>query len=179
MTRIVPEFSERRGDTSQIWRVPELPAVGTTFEAPVSGSQNRRNTKGMMRTQKRRASESEPISGRPPRGTRVPVAVAPDALLRWRRETRVQALRALVERARGLLWSPVILEALLVELHVDDQVIHLVGEPRSLGIRAYPQVIAVALALRHSWRHDDLSALIRRLRLPPRKRGRAKKRRGA
>src|SRR5688572_8762388 len=98
----------------------------------------------MTRTEKRRASEGETLSGRPPRGTRVPVAAAPDALLRWRRESRVQALRALAERARGLLWSPVILEELLAELHVDDQVIHLVGEPRSLGIRAYPQVIAVA-----------------------------------
>ena len=133
----------------------------------------------MTRTEKRRASEGEPFAGRPPRGTRVPVAAVHDALLRWRRETRVKALRALAERARGLSWSPVILEALLAELHVDDQVVALVGEPRSLSVRAYPQVIAVALALRHSWRHDDLSALIRRLRLPPRKRGQAKKRRGA
>jgi hypothetical protein len=79
----------------------------------------------------------------------------------------LRTLRAITDRATGLSWSRAILEALFDELHIDDLFMDLVGNPKSLAIRSYPQAIVVALALRHSWRNDDLSALIRRLKLPP------------
>ena len=90
----------------------------------------------------------------------------------------MRTLRAIANRATALPWSPSILEALLDELHVDDVFVDLVGDPRSLAIRSYPKAIAVALALRHSWRTDDLAALTRRLKLTqPRKSTRGRKHR--
>ena len=50
------------------------------------------------------------------------------------------------------------MEALLEELYVDDSIADLLGEFSSIPARRYPQLIAVALALRHSWRPDDLLA---------------------
>src|SRR5439155_22916752 len=38
-----------------------------------------------------------------------------------------------------------------------------VGDARHLSIRRSPQAIAVALALRHSWRPDDLAQLAKQL----------------
>jgi len=56
--------------------------------------------------------------------------------------------------------------ALMEELHVDDSLEHLLGcSLHSLGRSRYPQAIAIALALRHSWRPDDLADVIRRLDL--------------
>lgn len=66
-------------------------------------------------------------------------------------------------RTVGLRWSASLLELLLEELYADDSFFTLMGKPEELAIRRYPQAVAVAIALRHSWRQDDLSELAGRL----------------
>jgi hypothetical protein len=56
------------------------------------------------------------------------------------------------------------MEVLLEELYVDDGLEVLLGTaPDKLGVRQYPQAVAVALILRHSWRADDLACILARL----------------
>lgn len=84
----------------------------------------------------------------------------------WRRDVRPEALRAAVDRTRGLRWSAGLLELLIEELYIDESLDDLLGEnPHDLPIRRYPEAIAVALILRHSWRADDLACIIERLGL--------------
>jgi len=53
---------------------------------------------------------------------------------------------------------------LLEELYVDDGLEGLLGKsPNELQVRRYPQAVAVALILRHSWRADDLACILARL----------------
>jgi len=84
-------------------------------------------------------------------------------LQHWRRTLRPACLRLLTDRAATLGWSRALLSLLLNELHVDVLFTTLVGNPRHLPVRRFPQAVAVAIALRHSWRPDDLSHLARRL----------------
>ena len=63
-----------------------------------------------------------------------------------------------------LRWSPSLMEVLLEELYVDDGLEGLLGKPpNELQVRQYPQAIAAALILRHSWRADDLACILERL----------------
>ena len=56
------------------------------------------------------------------------------------------------------------MEVLLEELYVDDGLEELLGKsPTELQVRQYPQAVAVALILRHSWRADDLACILERL----------------
>ena len=58
------------------------------------------------------------------------------------------------------------IEVLLNELYVDDQLEELLAKtPRKLRSRQYPQAVALALILRHSWRADDLAWMVKRLGL--------------
>ena len=58
------------------------------------------------------------------------------------------------------------MEVLLEELYVDDGLEKLLGKaPSALQVRQYPQAVAVALILRHSWRADDLACILERLGL--------------
>ncbi len=82
---------------------------------------------------------------------------------RWYREGRRRALKALAKRTVDLRWSPALLNALLEDLHTDDAFNEIVRDPRTCAGRRYPQVLFLALAVRHSWRPDDLSRLVRRL----------------
>jgi hypothetical protein len=51
-------------------------------------------------------------------------------------------------------------------LYVDDQLEKLLANaPRTLPSRRYPQAVALALILRHSWRADDLAYIVKRLGL--------------
>ena len=85
---------------------------------------------------------------------------------RWRRDDRPEALRAAVHSTKGLLWSPSVLELLIEELYIDESIEALLGEhPRALPTRRYPEAIAIALILRHSWRADDLACIVERLGL--------------
>src|SRR5688572_3213556 len=74
----------------------------------------------------------------------------------WRSTFRPHLLRVLTKRSATLVWSRTLLALVLDELHVDKLFRELVGDPRHLPRRRYPQAIAVAIALRHSWRPDDL-----------------------
>jgi hypothetical protein len=85
---------------------------------------------------------------------------------RWRRDARPDAVRAAVQRTRGLRWSASLLELLIEELYIDESLDDLLGEhPRDLQTRRYAEAIASALILRHSWRADDLTWIVERLGL--------------
>jgi hypothetical protein len=86
---------------------------------------------------------------------------------RWP-EVRLRALRLIAERASSVAWSPRLLTLLLEELHVDDLFVEIVGRPRQVPLRRAAAAVAIALVLRHSWRADDLTRLVRRLGLPRR-----------
>jgi hypothetical protein len=73
-------------------------------------------------------------------------------------------MRSAVSATEGLRWSPALIEVLLEELYVDEAVQELLGKPTNeLRGRDYPQAVAVALILRHSWRADDLASILERL----------------
>jgi hypothetical protein len=56
------------------------------------------------------------------------------------------------------------MEVLLEELYADDGLEKLLGNsPSELQVRQYPQAVALALVLRHSWRADDLACILARL----------------
>ena len=56
------------------------------------------------------------------------------------------------------------MEVLVEELYADDGLEELLGKsPSELPVRQYPQAVAVALILRHSWRADDLACILARL----------------
>jgi hypothetical protein len=87
----------------------------------------------------------------------------PEDLARWRRERRMKIIGDIARRTEKLRWSPDLLALLLDELSADDSLAEVVGSPKTTPSKRFPQVIAVAVALRHSWRPDDLSMLRRRL----------------
>ena len=84
---------------------------------------------------------------------------SPDATTkRWRRDVRPRAVRSAVAATASLRWSPSLMEVLVEELYADDGLEELLGKsPSELQVRQYPQAVAVALILRHSWRADDLA----------------------
>jgi hypothetical protein len=85
---------------------------------------------------------------------------------RWRREVRPRILRRAVAETNSLSWSPALLELLLDELYVYEGLEELLGiRVRRLQRREYPQAIAMALLLRHSWLADDLAWMLERLGL--------------
>ncbi len=81
----------------------------------------------------------------------------------WRQDGRWDALCLLARHARRAKWSSAMLQALVEELYVDEEFARLLGNPRRLPVGRYPQAVAVALALRHSWRPDDFQRTIERL----------------
>lgn len=86
--------------------------------------------------------------------------------MRWRRETRPRLLRSAVAVTESLRWSPALFELLLEEMYADDGLVELLGtRVEALKRRQYPQAIALALLLRHSWRPDDLASVLERLGL--------------
>lgn len=84
---------------------------------------------------------------------------------RWRAELRPRAMRLFAARARTLTWSRALLKALVEELYPDDLFTELVGNVDRIPSRQWPRVIAIAVALRHSWRRDGLARVARRLRI--------------
>jgi hypothetical protein len=83
---------------------------------------------------------------------------------RWREHARPRAVRSAVAATATLRWSQSLMEVLLEELYVDDGLEELLGKsPSQLPVRRYPQAVAVALILRHSWRADDLACILARL----------------
>jgi hypothetical protein len=83
---------------------------------------------------------------------------------RWRQEVRPRILRRAVAETASLPWSPALLELLLDELSAYEGLEELLGSHvRRFQKRQYPQAIAMALLLRHSWLADDLAWMLERL----------------
>ena len=81
----------------------------------------------------------------------------------WRRELRPRAMRLIAARTRNLAWSRALVSLLLAELQPDDLFTEIVGPPNRLTLAQFPQAVAIALLLRHSWRQVDLTRIARRL----------------
>ena len=84
---------------------------------------------------------------------------------RWRRELRPRVLRLFAARARTLTWSRALLKLVVEELYPDDLFAELVGNLDRVPPRQWPRVLAIAVALRRSWRRDGLARVARRLRI--------------
>ena len=83
--------------------------------------------------------------------------------LRLRGARRRRAVRDVTAATAGLRWTRGLLILLLEELYVEDEIGDFVGEVGRIALDRVPHVLAVAIALRHSWRADDLAAMTRRL----------------
>jgi hypothetical protein len=81
----------------------------------------------------------------------------------WRRELRPRAMRLMAARTRHLAWSRALVSLLLTELQPDDLFTKIVGTPNRLTPSQFPQAVAIALLLRHSWRQVDLTRIAKRL----------------
>jgi hypothetical protein len=84
---------------------------------------------------------------------------------RWRQELRPRALRQFAARTAMLPWSRALLKLVVEELYPDDCFAELVGNLDRVPRRHWPRVLAIAVALRHSWRRDGLTRVARSLRL--------------
>jgi hypothetical protein len=95
---------------------------------------------------------------------------------RWRDEVRPRAMRVFSMRAKTLTWSRALVKLIVEELFPDDLFTELVGHLDRVPPRQWPHALAVAVALRHSWRRDGLAHLARRLRVSMTARDRTPKR---
>ena len=84
---------------------------------------------------------------------------------RWREELRPRALRLFAARTTKLTWSRALLKLIVDELYPDDLFTELIGNLDRVPRRQWPRVLAIAVALRHSWRRDGLARVARRLRV--------------
>lgn len=84
---------------------------------------------------------------------------------RWRHELRPRAIRLFAARTTKLAWSRALLKLVVDELYPDDLFTELVGNLDRVPARQWPRVLAIAVALRHSWRRDGLTRVARRLRV--------------
>ena len=85
----------------------------------------------------------------------------------WRYLTRPVILDDFLDRTRDLRWSRELIDLLLDELHVGDEFDDLIGRvPPSAQVN-YPQLVALALVLRHSWFPEDLARIIAEPGLSP------------
>jgi len=82
---------------------------------------------------------------------------------RWQRELRPRAMRLIAARTRHLAWSRALVSLLLNELQPDDLFTEIVGAPNRITPSRFPQAVAIALLLRHSWRQVDLTQITKRL----------------
>jgi hypothetical protein len=84
---------------------------------------------------------------------------------RYREELRPRAMRLFAARTAKLTWSRVLLKSVVEELFPDDLFTELIGNLDRVPPRQWPRVMAIAVALRHSWRRDGLARIARRLRV--------------
>jgi hypothetical protein len=82
---------------------------------------------------------------------------------RWREQLRPIAMRVFAARTATLHGSRALLKLLVEELYPDDLFTELVGDLDRVPRRRWPQVVAIAVALRHSWRRNGLAKIARRL----------------
>src|SRR5437763_5136640 len=85
---------------------------------------------------------------------------------RWREELRPRALRLFAAGTSKLPWSRALLKLVVRELYPDALFAELIGNLDRVPQRRWPQVIALAVALRHSWRQDGLARIVRSLKVP-------------
>ena len=83
----------------------------------------------------------------------------------WRDNLRPRAMRLFTARTRTLTWSRALVKLIVEELFLDDLFTELVGPLDRVPPRQWPHVLAIAIALRHSWRRDGLAHVARRLRV--------------
>ena len=83
----------------------------------------------------------------------------------WRDNLRPRAMRLFTARTRTLTWSRALVKLIVEELFPDDLFTELVGHLDRVPSRQWPHVLAIAVALRHSWRRDGLANVARRLRV--------------
>ena len=84
---------------------------------------------------------------------------------RWRHELRPRAMRLFAARTQKLPWSRALLKLVVEELFPDDLFSELIGNLERVPQRKWPHMLAIAVALRHSWRRDGLARVARRLRV--------------
>ena len=84
---------------------------------------------------------------------------------RWRDELRPRAMRLFAARTANLAWSRALVKLVVSELCPDDLFTELVGNLDRVPRRQWPHVVAIAVALRQSWRPDGLTRVARRLRV--------------
>lgn len=90
-----------------------------------------------------------------------------DDLADWRHLTRPVILENFLNCTGDLRWSRELIDLLLDELHVGDEFDDLIGRvPPSAQVN-YPQLVALALVLRHSWFPEDLARIIAEPGLSP------------
>ena len=110
-----------------------------------------------------RNEESRPL----PRTRQKPSTVRRKDLADWRRLTRPVILDDFLDRTRDLCWSRELIDLLLDELHVSDEFDDLSDRIPTPTQVNYPQLIALALVLRHSWFPEDLARTIEEPGLSP------------
>ena len=83
----------------------------------------------------------------------------------WRDNLRPRAMRLFTARTRTLTWSRALVKLIVEELFLDDLFTELVGPLDRVPSRQWPHVLAIAIALRRSWRRDGLAHVARSLRV--------------
>ena len=110
------------------------------------------------------------MSGRNRRGSRTSLKASTtrrDDLADWRRLTRPLILNHFLAHTRDLCWSRELIDLLLDELHVSDEFDDLISRiPPSAPVN-YPQLVALAVVLRHSWYPEDLARIIAETTVEP------------
>jgi ParB family chromosome partitioning protein len=81
---------------------------------------------------------------------------------RWENELRPRALKLIATRTAKLRWTPELLELVLARLTSGAQLEEFVST-KKLPAARYPQALAVALAVRVSWRRESLFELVKAL----------------
>lgn len=106
-------------------------------------------------------TDEEPLAGACPSPTDIANAyeVVRGAERVWREESRIRELRRLLLGTANLKLTRELLLLVLEELAIDDDFDELVGDPAAIPTARFPQAIAMAIALRHSWRWDDLDRI--------------------
>jgi hypothetical protein len=112
---------------------------------------------------KRATAEEFPRALKPLKGARRQREIN---LVDWRRTVRPAILRKATTATVGFDWSPALFSALLEELGENDGLESLLGPvPTDLDVVAYPQAVALALILRHSWQPHHLRRILESLEL--------------
>jgi hypothetical protein len=84
---------------------------------------------------------------------------------RWQQELRPRELRRFAVSTRKLRWSRALLKLVVEELYPDHLFTELVGDLDRVPGRRWPRVLAIAVALRRSWRREGIAQLARHLHI--------------